>query len=310
MKNGNRRKKGKNDRSKSLLPSHSVDPVREKQKQPLPVIINDTIKISPISEKKWSISDKINVFMAVLSLISVLVAAWTVHEMKIDRDAAYSPNILINPIDVTFSWDKDGIESWVNTDGDNSNFTITQNEDGSYSGTIKIQLLTSGAFYSLPMANIGVGSAKNITFMWDSGNAKRLIDTLLEYDPSKSDFCEIGENSATFLYGDSYIVQVNNEQLCNLMYMLPATETDEDYSLPFPELYTILIQEIIKTALFRDSYSNNGPHLFLTVSYDDIIGESYEEIIMIQLKRIYYSEAEDGAGSASYQLIPAYAINR
>ena len=273
-------------------------------------IVNEGIKIQVVNDKKFSKSEIISCTLAIITLLSVVVSAWSVREMREDRALAYKPDILINPIQLSFSWNQDGNESWLNLNKDNSNTEVLEDETGDKKFRAKISLQTiKGTFSSsLPINNIGVGSAKNIVCTWDSGNTHRLADWLVKCDKSKKDFCTIGSKSIVFGYGENHLVQVDLENELNLMYMLPATETEENYSIPLPEQYIILLNEIIKTGQFQKDEDDSYPLILLTITCDDIRDKSVnDKNILLQVKKIRYLKNEDGSGEAIYQLIPAYA---
>lgn len=59
------------------------------------------------------LSDKIDIIMALLTLISVVLVGKTLTEMQIARDAAYHPCIVMNPIKEKAEWDKEGDLLWL-----------------------------------------------------------------------------------------------------------------------------------------------------------------------------------------------------
>lgn len=214
--------------------------------------------------------------MAFCALVSVLISGWTVREMIKDRDAAYSPDIVMNPVKIYFSWNNTNDDGVCLSEGI---YEPLEHEEQ----VLSFQTVVSGYFNNYSIVNIGVGPAKEVCFTWDSGNTQKLCDFLTTYAPSKHNFCKIGNGSVSFYYENSKrLVQVEREETTSLMYMLPVTETDEKYSIAFPEAYTILIQEIVKTVDFLD----NAPCLLLTVSGKDIHDNYFEKQIIISIKLI------------------------
>ena len=282
------------------------------RQQSISVVLNDEVRVNLADSKHVSRADIINIIMAALALISIFISGWTVREMIKDRNAAYSPDILMNPIEINFSWDRDGNEVWLSVPDNRVEPTITDNKDGTYTvkDQISLQAMMSGYFNRYSVVNIGVGSAKNITFSWNSGNIQRLLDCLIACNPSKKDFCKVRDDSVTFLYSDlNHLLQVDREETTHRMYMLPEAETDDEYSIGFPLAYTILIQEIIKTGNYQNSQNDNGPYLILTITGKDIQGNIFEKNILILIKRIGYLSKEDGSGDARYQIVPSYAVD-
>lgn len=273
-------------------------------------MINEGIKVQIANNNKLSKSEKISIVLAVITLCSVLVSAWSVCEGIKDRALAYKPDILINPIELSFSWDQDGNESWLDSDEDSSAEKVSENETTSktFNTKIRLQPIKDAFSMSLPISNIGVGSAKNVVFTWDSENTRRLADWLINCDDSKEGFCTIGSGSIVFGYGEDHLVQVDLEKELNLMYMLPADETEESYSIPLPDQYIILLNEIIKTGRFQNDEDDSYPFIFLRITCDDIRDKSVnDKYILLKVKKVHYIKKEDGSGEAVYQLIPAYA---
>lgn len=217
---------------------------------------------------------------------------------------------MINPIQLSFSWDQNGNESWLDLDEDSSAEKISENETirQVFNTKIRLQPIKDAFSMSMPISNIGVGPAKNVVFTWDSENTSRLADWLIKCDASKEGFCTIGHGSIVFGYGEDHLVQVDLEKELNLMYMLPADETEESYSIPLPDQYIILLNEIIKTGQFQNDQDDSYPFIFLRIICDDIRDKSVnDKYILLKVKKVRYIKKEDGSGEAVYQLIPAYA---
>ena len=149
------------------------------------------------------------------------------------------------------------------------------------------------------VVNIGNGIAKNVVFMWDENNTKRLNDYLLSCNQKNDEFCIIGEQSDVFTYGNGF-VQINKEIPTSLMYM----KTDDNpYSLYIPQQYVCLIEKAIQQG-YMDG--NNNPLLFLKVNCQDIQGKTLSDYIYIKINKILYEDNEDGSGKAIYQLLPVF----
>lgn len=248
---------------------------------------------------KVTLADKINIIMTFLTFLSVVGVFITLHEMKVQRNAAYNPTIVMNPVEVSFEWDELGNETWLSKENEMVESASKINEDGSITGTIQIKIIGE-VFTKYSVVNIGVGTAQNIVFKWDENNTQNLNDYLISKDSQKVDFCEIGEGSDVFTINNQLYV-VNKERKTELMYMLP--EAQEAYSLYFPIQYTLLINEAIKSGYMNE---NVNPVLVLNIAYYDIQENLRRDLIVIRIKRISYQVNEDGSGKASYQLVPAF----
>lgn len=250
------------------------------------------------SEKPpFSVSDKIQIAIAVLAFLSLIGVVLTLREMQADRNAAYKPAILMNASDFSISWNSNGEEDWLASLPDKSNSSYKLNDDGSITGTINlpVNIFPNNGLENFNVVNLGVGAAKDIHFEWDQNNLSRLSSYLTECNPSKSDFCTLGE-SVAFSF-DKGLVITDIDSSVRLMYMLPnAVET---YTLPLPTAYSILIHEIMKhTTLPEHMY------MVLYAEYTDIQNNRNKDAFYIVLNRTYYENAKDGSGSATYQLAP------
>lgn len=244
-----------------------------------------------------SISDIIQIVMAILTFSSLIVVTLTLVEMQAERNAAYKPTILMNASDYDISWDSNGEEDWIVSLPDKSKNSYTVNDDGSITGTISfpMNVFPENGLESFTVVNLGVGAAKEIYFEWDQNNFSRLSNYLTECDSSKSDFFSF-DKSATFSY-DKGLVVTDIDSGFRIMYMLPnATET---YTLPLPTAYSILIHEIMK-------YNTLPENMFIVlyVEYSDVQNNRMKDAFYITLNRAHYKNAEDNSGSATYQLAP------
>lgn len=245
-----------------------------------------------------SIADKINIVMAILTLLSVVGVFFTIHEMRKDRDAAYKPAILMNPTEFEISWNEDGEEEWFISLPGEGESSVDVDEHGEMIGTIKIPMtiFRENGLETFSVVNIGVGAARDIVFEWDENNVQNLKEYLIERDSSKADFCLEGQ-SVVFSIGDR-IVMTDKPQGNRLMYMLPNAE--ETYILALPTAYSVLVHEIVKNA----EIGENLPHLVLYVDYTDVQGKNMQDAFCIWIQRTFYEANPDGSGFATYQLVP------
>lgn len=235
--------------------------------------------------------------MAILTFLSLVGVLLTLREMQIDRDTAYKPTILMNAVDYQISWNARGEEEWVSTLSKESDSSQTVNGDGKITGTISlpVHIFPGDGLESFAVVNIGVGVAKDVYFEWDENNISYLCNYLAECNPAKSDFCTFGE-SAAFTF-EERIVVTDLDRSVRLMYMLP--EATEEYTLPLPAAYSILIHEIMKCAVLSEP-----PHIVLYAEYSDVQGKNNRDIFYVTINRKLYENALDNSGSASYQLTP------
>lgn len=256
---------------------------------------------SEIEKATLSISDKIQIIMAILTGFSLIGVVLTLREMQTDRNAAYKPTILMNASDFNISWDSNGEEDWLVSLPDKSNSSYKINADGSITGTVDIpvNIFPNNGLESFTVVNLGVGAAKDIHFEWDQTNLSRLSNYLAECNPSKENFCTFGE-SAVFSF-DKGLVVTDIDSGFRLMYMLPnAVET---YTLPLPTAYSVLIHEIMKCNSLPEHM-----YIVLYAEYSDVQNNSIKDAFYITINRTGFKSAEDNSGSTVYQLAPTLLI--
>lgn len=257
--------------------------------------------VSEIEKATLSISDKIQIIMAILTGFSLIGVVLTLREMQTDRNAAYKPTILMNASDFNISWDSNSEEDWLVSLPDKSNSSYKINADGSITGTVDIpvNIFPNNGLESFTVVNLGVGAAKDIHFEWDQTNLSRLSNYLAECNPSKENFCTFGE-SAVFSF-DKGLVVTDIDSGFRLMYMLPnAVET---YTLPLPTAYSVLIHEIMKCNSLPEHM-----YIVLYAEYSDVQNNSIKDAFYITINRTGFKSAEDNSGSAIYQLTPTLLI--
>lgn len=269
----------------------------KKSKKQLNKQSKTTVENSPKSKNtKWEFI--ISTVASIAAVISVIIAIITVHQMKIDRDAAYKPSILINPTQYEFSWDETGKSNWIASIV-NEKAETNIDQEGPLTEDIRIPisvLLEDTEKFSA--VNVGVGTATQVVFEWHESNIYNLNDYLIQCDETKKNFMEIN-NSAVINY-NSNIVAMGLPSNVALMYMLP--EANETYEISLPTAYYVLIQEIIKSG----GKTNDIPYLKLSANYTDIQGNEYTDIFLFNVKLILKVEDESGAGKASFQLVPSF----
>lgn len=263
-------------------------------------------KTSIYNSKKNNPSNKIdqkilfNIITAISSIIAIVISIFTLCEMIKDRTAAYKPSVLINPTQYSFSWDSNGNLDWL-TSSTPTKYTeneLKTTESNKVTGelTIPINILNDN-MEQFSAVNVGVGSAKQITFKWHDSNIVNLNNYLIQCDQTKNDFMKINK-SVVFDY-EGKIIGMGLPSETSLMYMLP--EATETYKIPLPTAYYIMIQEIIKSG-----GNNNIPYLLLSVDYLDIQGNEYSDTFVIKVQMQIYSEGMDNSGNATFQLIPLF----
>ena len=251
--------------------------------------------------KEISIGDWINSIIALFTFISLILVGWSIVEMRRDRDAAYRPSLLMNPVEYSVTWNDEGEEPWLSSsDTQVEEESIEAQEDGTVNGsiTIPMTLFPDDGLETMSVVNIGVGTAKDIIFTWNEENIELLTDQLLKINPEKQDFCLV-DQSITFLIND-HIIATNIPTPYQLMYILPDAE--QEYKLPIPTPYTILIHEILKES--NGNISDEFIYFSLDIEYKDIQGKKFTDTWLFYVKRIFSEDDLDNENSVTFQLVP------
>lgn len=249
--------------------------------------------------KGMSIGDWINSIIALFTFISLILVGWSIIEMRRDRDAAYRPSLLMNPVEYSVTWNDEGEEPWLSS-SDTEEESIEIQEDGTIQGstTIPMTLFPDDGLEAMSVVNIGVGTAKDIVFTWNEENIELLTNQLLKINPEKQDFCLVDQN-ITFLIND-HIIVTDIPTPYQLMYMLPDAE--QEYKLPIPTPYTILIHEILKES--DGNISDEFIHFSLDIEYKDVQGKKFTNTCLFYVKRVFSEDDLDNENSVTYQLVP------
>lgn len=251
--------------------------------------------------KEISIGDWINSIIALFTFISLILVGWSIVEMRRDRDAAYRPSLLMNPVEYSVTWNDEGEEPWLSSaDTQVEEESIEAQEDGTVNGsiTIPMTLFPNDGLETMSVVNIGVGTAKDIIFTWNEENIELLTDQLLKINPEKQDFCLV-DQSITFLI-NGHIIATNIPTPYQLMYILPDAE--QEYKLPIPTPYTILIHEILKES--NGNVSDEFIYFSLDIEYKDIQGKKFTDTWLFYVKRIFSEDDLDNENSVTFQLVP------
>ncbi len=245
----------------------------------------------------------IEIIAAIATAIAAIVGLLTINEMRIDRNSAYKPSILINPTQYEYSWDEKGNVKGLPGDAkdlsSDSTVEYISGETIRSTITIPVSIIEEG-FQQFSIVNAGVGTAKYVSFEWYNDNLRNLNDYLIECNPERKDFFMYNE-SAVFDY-DGRLIVTDLPESTEIMYMVP--ESGETYNIPLPTTYYLVLLEIIKEAKVLDEI----PYLILSANYCDIHGKSYTDTFLIHIKVIKREIGQSGEGNAVFQLVPLFEI--
>ena len=254
------------------------------------------------SEKTWKdtpIGEKANVAIAILTMISVCIVFFTLLEMQKERDAAYRPYIVMNPIQETAEWDKDGDLVWLKEKTRPIENSLDKDSDGNIIGHLKLpgKLLFYPYLIKYSAVNVGVATATELYFKWDVNNVRQLSDYLYSKDSKYKEFYTEGPKSDVIICNDN-LFQLTKVQPEALMYMKPEMDA---YELSFPAQYSILMGMIMKE---YNRETDVLPTLYLNIQFKDIQNKAFNELIRIEITVNDRKENQDGSGKATYQYNP------
>ncbi len=224
--------------------------------------------------------------VALSTIASMLLVFWTLKEMQIQRDRAYSPLIVIGDTRVHIDWN--GI-----TSDDGVSEHVDENplvEDGD---TVNPMMVSANA------RNIGVGVAKKIHI---TINIEKLLYEMVEdlnnniqHESLRYKLLKDGEilylSNGTESLGSSQIMYLDK------LYLLPNAE--ESFIMVIPPLLTSLVREFYIEGLqeLLENYS-----FIVNVSYQDIQEKEYTTEIRMFFEPFISAHGSDGSGYATYQI--------
>ncbi len=290
----NKRKKGSTNAHQSIH--------KENEKKSTPE--SDSVKVYKVEivsmpeEKKMQLADKIQIIIAALTFVSVILVFLTLQENRITRNMTYKPFIVMNPINISVKWDSNGFSTWLTENSNVGTPGSVDADDSEINMKIPMSFLEEDTVTKYTVENIGVGTARDITFSWDNNNLSRLNNYLISVNKKYENFFKEGEKQDSFQIGDSLLF-TNKIHDSAMMYML--SQADEPWTLYFPVQYRILIEELIKQDTFE---AKDFPLVILKIDYMDIQEKKHTQFIAVRVNRMKFVENEDGSGEAMYQLTP------
>ena len=232
---------------------------------------------------KQSFENKNAIIQAIISIISVLLVLFTLFEMQSARNAAYKPDVLFSSsTEVALMWDSNGAS--LNIDKkEKDNISKILNKDTVINNTPQLKI-----------RNIGVGTAKDITFHWHhKKNIEQLIALLEPFNDIE-----------VILYKD--MVNIKKQGISTITglsetypHAFLLNSTEEFLTMPFPFSYFELLREIYIRKLTPEVI----PEMVLDVSYSDIQGKKYSERIVFRVQLCLYTQNADGSGHFIFNLV-------
>lgn len=230
--------------------------------------------------KKRSFDFKNAAIQITISIISTFLVLLTLFEMRAERNATYLPDISLSNTKVAISWDKNGLPCIIQEAEDFVSKIADEDTIINKPPQIKIY-------------NIGVGTAKNISFNWDTQrNMKAFMDVLNPYDDIDISF------DGNMLYLKTPTIEQGIGVYDKSQFDFLLNSTQEFETLAFPFSYYTLIKELY----IRADDNKEIPTLYLSVSYSDVQGKTYNNAIQINADISFLTENSDGSGFCIFTL--------
>ncbi len=229
--------------------------------------------------KKRNFDFKNAVIQITISIISTFLVLLTLFEMQAERNATYLPDISLSNTVAAISWDKNGLPC------------ITQEAEDIVSKLADEDTIIN-KLPQIKIYNIGVGTAKNICFNWDTNrNMKAFMDVLNPCDDIDTSY------DGNMLHLKTPTIEQGIGQSDESQFDFLLNSTQEFETLAFPYSYYTLIKE---TYIRTDN--KEIPTLYLSVSYLDVQGKAYNRTIQINTDISFLEQNPDGSGFCIYTL--------
>ena len=241
-------------------------------------------KIEWIKRKIASLSLKETIAMLtnLATIISVIIVLLTLREMQIQRNNAYRPDIVFESVSVHFIWGQHD-KYFSSVHGCLSN-PFAKGDFNPY-------------YLQIPLKNIGVGVAKNITYSIDASSFIELLDYLNGISDENNYTYDEMDDGSLFLRNGQWQRMVSSTLNSKVLYLLPNAE--ETYDFYIPEVYLELLKNIY---LSCGDEPHNIPAIKINLSFEDVQGVRYTNTVFLTIGTYFYWEDADGNGSSSCRI--------
>ena len=189
-------------------------------------------------------------------------------------------DISLNNTEVAIAWDENGLPY------------ISDEAEAAFSKMINDNNTQVNTLPQIEVYNIGVGTAKDITFIWNTQkNMKQFMDILNSYEDINISF----EGNMINIKTPSIDQGIGEPVSRQIDFMLNSTQEYDTLTLPLS--YYQLIKEIyIRTDV------QNMPTLYLSVSFSDVQGKVYNKALQITPRISLLTQNPDGSGFCIFNL--------
>lgn len=226
----------------------------------------------------FSLKETIAILTNVATIISVIVVLLTLREMQIERNNAYRPDIAFEPVSVHFIWGQHDTY-------DPSGYLPNPFAEGDF----------NPHYLHIPVKNIGVGVAKNITYSIDGLSFVELLNYLNELSDENNYTCD-EVNGSLLIKNEQWQRVVSVSGHTRVLYLLPNAEETHDFFVP--DVYLQLLKEVY---LSCEDEPHNIPDISINLSFEDVQGVQYTSKIFLSVSTYFYWD-DDGNGSSSCQI--------
>ena len=235
-------------------------------------------KQNPFKKKNYELKN--TVIQIAISIVSTFLVLLTLFEMQAERNASYLPDISLNNTEVAIAWNENGLPY------------ISNEAKTIFSKMIKDNNTQVNALPQIKVYNIGVGTAKDITFIWDTQkNMNQFMDILKFYDDINISF----EGNTVNIKTPSIDQTTWEPDSHQIDFMLNSAQ--EYDTLMFPLSYYQLIKEI-----YIRTDPQNIPTLYLSVSFSDVQGRVYNKALQLTPRISLLTQNPDGSGFCIFNL--------
>lgn len=234
--------------------------------------------------KHWKAA--LEVFVAISTIISMLLVYLTLREMQIARDNAYAPCLIIEDSKVNIRWD--GSESAAQTK-DEKNPLMSEGET------------ENPLLVPFHVKNIGVGIARNVHMEINVENTMRgWVDLLNKELVNKSGVYPYKlKNDSGVLYFDNGCHPVGSNPIIVGEKLYLMANAADDLQCAFSPLMVLCINEFIIN--WKDELLSANP-IRVYITYQDVQGKNLSTELFLYVDIDFLSRESDGSGYATYTI--------
>lgn len=228
--------------------------------------------------KKETVKYCCEIITSFATMLSAIIVIFTLHEMQIQRNNAYMPEIIFETVSVPFSW------------GTPQNIDV-------YHSLIDDETELNPTSIKIPVRNIGIGVAKKVTIKITYDNYISWLSLFNKLNPEHQYKYTQNGNMLTISNGTTQFA-FNADYQFEKTFLLPNAE--EICEVVIPVQYAKLLQEI---SSLRNTTLIEIPNIEVNVSFKDVQGIVYDKKISLKIEDCFLTSDSDANGIAIYRII-------